>query len=63
MAKKQAFKNSDAAYAKAFNAGDAMQVAALYSKDAIVVMPEMPTCKGTKGGAGPCPGWALWRLA
>lgn len=49
MAKKQAFKNSDAAYAKAFNAGDAMQVAALYSKDAIVVMPEMPTCKGTKG--------------
>jgi uncharacterized protein (TIGR02246 family) len=49
MAKKQAFKNSDAAYAKAFNAGDAMQVAALYSKDAIVMMPEMPTYKGTKG--------------
>jgi len=49
MAKKQAFKNSDAAYAKAFNAGDAAQVAALYSKNAIFMMPEMPAYKGTKG--------------
>jgi uncharacterized protein (TIGR02246 family) len=49
MAKKQAFKNSDAAYAKAFNAGDAAQVAALYSKDAIFMMPETPAYKGTKG--------------
>ena len=49
MAKKQAFKHSDAAYAKAFNAGDAAQVAALYSKDAIFMMPETPAYKGTKG--------------
>ena len=49
MAKKQAFKNSDAAYAKAFNAGDAAKVVALYSKDAIFMMPETPPYKGTKG--------------
>jgi uncharacterized protein (TIGR02246 family) len=49
MAKKQAFKNLDAAYAKAFNAGDPAKVAALYSKDAIFMMPETPTYKGTKG--------------
>jgi len=49
MAKKQAFKNSDAAYAKAFNAGDPAKVAALYSKDAIFMMPETPAYKGTKG--------------
>jgi uncharacterized protein (TIGR02246 family) len=49
MAKKQAFKNSDAAYAKAFNAGNAAQVAAIYSKDAIFMMPETPAYKGTKG--------------
>ena len=49
MAKKQAFKTSDAAYAKAFNAGDAGQVVALYSKDAIFMMPETPAYKGTKG--------------
>ena len=49
MAKKQAFKNSDAAYAKAFNAGDAAQIVALYSKDAIFMMPETPPHKGTKG--------------
>ena len=34
MAKKQAFKNSDAAYAKAFNAGDAAQVAAIHAQRA-----------------------------
>jgi ketosteroid isomerase-like protein len=49
MAKKQAFKNLDRAFAKAFNAGNAAQVAALYSKDAILMMPETPTYKGTKG--------------
>ncbi len=49
MAKKQAFKNSDAAYAKAFNAGNAAQVAAIYNKDAIFMMPETPAYKGTKG--------------
>jgi len=49
MAKKQAFKNADAAYAKAFNAGDAAKVAALYSKDAIYMIPETPAYKGTKG--------------
>jgi len=49
MAKKQAFKNSDAAYARAFNVGDTAQVAALYSKDAIFMMPETPAYKGTKG--------------
>jgi uncharacterized protein (TIGR02246 family) len=49
MAKKQAFKNSDAAYAKAFNAGDAARIAAIYSKDAIFMMPETPSYKGTKG--------------
>jgi ketosteroid isomerase-like protein len=49
MAKKQAFKNSNAAYAKAFNAGEPAKVAALYSKDAIFMMPETPTYKGTKG--------------
>jgi ketosteroid isomerase-like protein len=49
MARKQAFKNSDAAYAMAFNAGDTAQVAALYSKDAIFMMPETPAYKGTKG--------------
>ena len=49
MAKKQPFKNLDAEYAKAANAGDATQVAALYSKDAIFMMPETPAYKGTKG--------------
>ena len=49
MAKIRAFKNADAAFAKAFNAGDAAQVAALYSKDAIFMMPETPIYKGTKG--------------
>jgi uncharacterized protein (TIGR02246 family) len=49
MAKKQAFKNLDRAFAKAFNAGNAAQVAALYSKDAILMMPETPTYKGTRG--------------
>ena len=49
MAKKQSFKNADAAYAKAFNAGDAATIAALYSKDAIFMMPEEPAYKGTKG--------------
>jgi ketosteroid isomerase-like protein len=49
MAKKQAFKNCDAAYAKAFNGGDAAKVAALYSKDAIIMMPETPAGKGTRG--------------
>ena len=49
MAKKQAFKNSDSAYAKAFNAGDAAKVAAIYRKDAIFMMPETPAYKGTKG--------------
>jgi len=52
MARKQAFKNSDAAYAKAFNAGDAAKVVALYSKDAIFMMRETPAYKGTKG-SGP----------
>ena len=49
MAKKQAFKISDAAYAKASNAGDAAPVVALYSRDAIFMMPETPAYKGTKG--------------
>ena len=49
MAKKQAFKNLDSAFAKAFNAGDAAQVAALYSKDALIMMPETAASKGTKG--------------
>ena len=49
MPKKQPFKNADAAYAKAFNAGDAATIAALYSKDAIFMMPEEPAYKGTKG--------------
>jgi ketosteroid isomerase-like protein len=49
MAKKQVFKNSDAAFAKAFNAGDAAQIATLYSKDAIFMMPESPAYKATKG--------------
>ena len=49
MARKQAFKNSNAAYARAFNAGDAALVATLYSKDAIFMMPDMPAYKGTKG--------------
>ena len=49
MAKKQKFKNADAAYAKAFNAGDTATIAALYSKDAIFMMPEEPAYKGTKG--------------
>jgi uncharacterized protein (TIGR02246 family) len=49
MAKKQAFKNTDAAYAKAFNSGDVATVAALYTKDAIFMMPETPAYKGTKG--------------
>jgi uncharacterized protein (TIGR02246 family) len=49
MAKKHAFKNSDAAYAKAVNAGNAAQVSALYSKDAMFMMPETPAYKGTKG--------------
>ena len=48
MAKKQLFKNSDAAYAKAFNAGDAAKVAALYSKDAIFMMPETPAYKARR---------------
>ena len=52
MTKKQAFRNSDAVYAKAFNAGDAAQVAELYGKDAIFMMPEMPAYKGTKGVRG-----------
>ena len=49
MAKKRPFRNLDAEYAKAANAGDAAQVAALYSKDAIFMMPETPAYKGTKG--------------
>jgi ketosteroid isomerase-like protein len=49
MAKKQAFKNSNVAYAKAFNAGQPAKVAALYSKDAIFMMPETPIYKGTNG--------------
>ena len=49
MAKRLPFKNSDAAYAKAFNAGDAAKISALYSKDAIFMMPETPPYKGTKG--------------
>ena len=59
MAKKLPFKNSDAAYAKAFNAGDAAKISALYSKDAIFMMPETPPYKGTKGvrEAGIDAGW------
>jgi ketosteroid isomerase-like protein len=49
MAKKQAFKNTDAAYTKAFNAGDVAPIVALYGKDAIFMMPETPAYKGTKG--------------
>ena len=49
MPKKQPFKNVDVAYAKAFNAGDAAAIAALYAKNAIFMMPEMPAYKGTKG--------------
>ena len=49
MPKKQPFKNADAAYAKAFNSGDAATIAALYSKNAIFMMPEEPAYKGTKG--------------
>ena len=49
MARKQAFKNSDAAYAKAFNAGKTAQVAALYSRDALFLMPDAPAFKGRKG--------------
>ena len=49
MAKKQPFKNSDAEYAKAVNSGDVAKVAALYSKDAIFMMPETPAYRGTKG--------------
>ena len=49
MAKQQPFKNADAAYAKAFNAGDATTIATLYAKDAIFMMPETPAYKGTKG--------------
>lgn len=48
MAKKQAFKNSDAQYAKAFNAGNAAGVAALYTKDALYMGPEAPPVKGRK---------------
>jgi len=49
MAKEQAFKNSDTEYAKAFNASDPAKIAALYTEDAIVSMPEMAMFKGSKG--------------
>lgn len=52
MARKQTFKNSDAAYAKAFNAGKAAQVAALYTRDALYLMPETLAFKGRKGVQG-----------
>jgi uncharacterized protein (TIGR02246 family) len=48
MPKKQPFKTVDAAYAKAFNTRDAAGMAALYSKDAIFMMPDEPARKGTK---------------
>jgi uncharacterized protein (TIGR02246 family) len=48
MAKKQAFKNSDAAYAKAFNKGDAKGVAALYTRNALHMTPNGPIVKGRK---------------
>jgi ketosteroid isomerase-like protein len=49
MLKKPPFKNVDAAYAKAFNIQNAAGIAALYSKDAIFMMPDEPAKKGTKG--------------
>jgi uncharacterized protein (TIGR02246 family) len=49
MAKEQAFKNSDTEYTKAFNASDPAKIAALYSEDAIIMMPEMTMFKGKKG--------------
>ncbi|MFO1060899.1 MAG: SgcJ/EcaC family oxidoreductase [Dongiaceae bacterium] len=49
MAKKKPFENSDAAYAKGVNSGDAASVAALYAKDAVFMAPGMPAYKGTKG--------------
>jgi ketosteroid isomerase-like protein len=48
MAKTPTFKNSDAAYAKAFNAGDVAQVVALHSADVILMMPETRAYKGAK---------------
>jgi uncharacterized protein (TIGR02246 family) len=48
MAKKQPFKHCDAAYAKAFNKGDAKGVAALYTRDAAWMVPNGPTVKGRK---------------
>ena len=49
MPKKQPFKTVDAAYAKAFNTRDAAGIAALYSKDAIFMMPDESARKGAKG--------------
>ena len=49
MVKKGAFQSSDAAYTKAFNAGDPAAIAEMYTKDALVLMPETPLYKGRKG--------------
>ncbi|MEX2650685.1 MAG: SgcJ/EcaC family oxidoreductase [Alphaproteobacteria bacterium] len=49
MPRKKAFRNTDAAYAKAFNSGDAPGIAALYTVDALYLVADGRPIKGRKG--------------